>query len=139
MGESQIAWVANEGARVSRIVKHVEGQAFSGRARPLRDQLFELSAPAIANAPPVPQRAETGSVTALPQPDASGDAVWTVPVQIAMRVGAPISAVPAAGTDSPAAAFAAAPAPPPDEDPELIATLRELEDSGDGPTTSSRG
>ena len=77
--------------------------------------------------PACPAGGETGSVSALPQPDASGDAVWTVPVQITMWVGVPSSAVPAAGTDAQAAAFVAAPAPPPDEDPELIATLRELE------------
>lgn len=40
MGDHRIKWIANEGVRVSRIVKFIKQQNFSGLQRKLRDQMF---------------------------------------------------------------------------------------------------
>jgi endonuclease G len=41
ISETQIAWVANEGVRISRILKHVEGLSLSGNQATLRKELLE--------------------------------------------------------------------------------------------------
>jgi endonuclease I/V8-like Glu-specific endopeptidase len=40
-GEQKIAWLANEGTRISCIIKHIKQQRLSRFAKPLRDELFE--------------------------------------------------------------------------------------------------
>jgi endonuclease G, mitochondrial len=125
MGERQIAWIANEGARVSRIVKHLEGQTLDGARRQLRDQLLERSAPAAMDTPSLSQRRETGQRVHLAARDESGSAVWTVPVEIAIRVGTAVAGGRSTGTEP---ATVAAPRPD-DDDPELAAALRDLERS----------
>lgn len=122
MGEGQIAWVANEGVRVSRIVKHLEGQGFAGGQRQLYQQLLELAPPAVADASPVQQR--TGATLAADVArGADAAAVWTLPLQIAVSIGSP-----AAGANARVRPAAAAPVRVAD-DPELAATLRDLERS----------
>ncbi len=44
MGEQQIQWIANEGVRISRILKHVEGLSLPGGQAALRKQLLESPA-----------------------------------------------------------------------------------------------
>jgi V8-like Glu-specific endopeptidase len=41
MGDHQIDWVANEGVRISRILKHVEGLSLAGGQATLRTELLE--------------------------------------------------------------------------------------------------
>ncbi len=41
ISETQIAWVANEGVRISRILKHVEGLSLSANQAALRKELLE--------------------------------------------------------------------------------------------------
>jgi endonuclease G len=41
ISESQIAWVANEGVRISRILKHLEGLSLSSGQAALRKELLE--------------------------------------------------------------------------------------------------
>jgi V8-like Glu-specific endopeptidase len=110
MGEGQIAWVANEGVRVSRILKHLEGQGFPASQRPLYEQLLEL-APTAATSTSAPAGPAPGGVSApsseqssalvsLAAPGASSDgaAVWTIPLQISVTIGTP---APAAAADQP--------------------------------------
>jgi endonuclease G, mitochondrial len=40
-GEQKIAWLANEGTRISCIIQHIKQQRLSRFAKPLRNQLFE--------------------------------------------------------------------------------------------------
>jgi endonuclease I len=83
MGEHRIKWVANEGGRVSRIVKHIKAQTLSSSAaRKLRDELFEP--------PQRPERVTEESPlieTSAPVTSADGTVTWTVPVQISVRLG----------------------------------------------------
>ncbi len=92
MGEHRIDWLANEGVRISRIIKDVKAQKLGGGQSRLRDQLFEAGPPAE----PEPSTAEAAAV-AVEQPavtvDAAADGavVWTIPLQVTVRVGAPTS------------------------------------------------
>lgn len=44
MGDQQIQWIANEGVRISRILKHIEGLSLAGAQAALRRQLLESPA-----------------------------------------------------------------------------------------------
>lgn len=116
MGEGQIAWIANEGVRVSRIVNHLEGQDFAAGARRLYEQLLEAAA---AHAP------EGGGPTTIAE-TRDGTAVLTLPLQIAISVGRTVTGRPAGAA---AAATTTTGAVRLDDDPELAATLRDLERS----------
>jgi endonuclease G, mitochondrial len=104
MGEHRIHWVANEGARVSRIVAHLKDRSLSGVARSLRDSVFsgELTARSARSSPAAQPPGSSGTVRISPD----GTATWTVPIQITVRVGdqpAVTAGVPAATADSPLA------------------------------------
>jgi len=122
MGEGQIAWIANEGVRISRIVKHLETHAFAGGQRALVDDLLELAPAADAV---VPLRTG-GDVSTGVRRATDRATVWTVPIQIAVDVGSPTPAVSASAAASGAEA---PPARPAIDDPELVASLRDLERS----------
>lgn len=111
MGEAQIAWVANEGARVSRVIRHLNGQNLSGQQRLLRAQVFE----AAPSRQPQELAARTGVV-----PAANSTAILTVPLEIRISVST------ATGGDSPAV-VSGEPVVPVAAEPELAASLAELE------------
>jgi endonuclease I len=113
MGEAQIAWVANEGARISRIARHLRAQPLTGAHAALRDELF-------AAVPPPPGPPELAPATAPV-------ATLTVPLHITVSVGAPAptAVAPAMPVDAPAVTFCAV--EPADDDPELRAALDELQ------------
>ncbi|NEU83371.1 endonuclease [Nostoc sp. UIC 10630] len=83
LGEDRIAWEANEGIRISRIVKHVLQHNLSLTQRRLRDEMFNqipLSPEAIKEetpkiSPKLPNIASDGSVT------------WTIPLLLSVRLG----------------------------------------------------
>ncbi|PHJ59030.1 hypothetical protein VF14_13635 [Nostoc linckia z18] len=83
-GEDKIDWIANEGVRISRIVRHIRQQNLPSAQQHLREQLF--------NTPP---RLERNSVqspsmfTATQQPSINpdGSAAWTLPLQVSVRLG----------------------------------------------------
>lgn len=103
MGENKIAWIANEGVRVSQIIKHVKNQNLSTAQRQLRAEMLDRTGdpnpieaietgapgqarPAIAPKqplPPTPTAGEDGSVS------------WTIPITVSVRLGT-------AGMDQPA-------------------------------------
>ena len=100
MGEHRVRWVANEGARVSRIVAHLQAQ-------PLGTARQRLVDAALAG-PPAPTRQTfwgqpPGSASAGSEviPGADGAVSWTIPLQVTIQVGSPVatgtSAVPADG------------------------------------------
>jgi hypothetical protein len=47
MGEQRIAWLANEGVRVSRLVRHIRAQALPATAEPLRQELLRATPPPL--------------------------------------------------------------------------------------------
>lgn len=100
MGEHRIDWIANEGVRVSRIVKDIKAQPLSDVARRLRDEMFSATPPP----PPVPRPPETVPIIpAAPQNNgygtqpairADGSAIWTIPLEISVNLGHTASPVP---------------------------------------------
>ena len=112
MDDSLIDWIANEGARVSRIVKHLKAASLGTAAmRKLRDACFEahLVAPsgmpgAAAAQPATPANVSNGTGGPCVSPD--GTTTWTIPIQVSVRVGGG----PAGGDGSIATSDAGAPA-----------------------------
>jgi DNA/RNA endonuclease G (NUC1)/V8-like Glu-specific endopeptidase len=110
MGENAVDWIANEGVRLSRILRFLKDTTMNDDSqRRLRDSLFSAAVPTAIPAAPrapaaVPAAAETTS--------AGGGVTVTIPLQIEVRLGsaatAPVAvAVPGAGS----AAAPAAPGP----------------------------
>jgi endonuclease G len=95
MGDETIHWIANEGVRISRILKHVKSQSFTEEARRLRDQIFETKPPLLRARPlsmsvgsdrmvaggQSPSLAVEGPVTT------DGVATWTIPLRITLQLG----------------------------------------------------
>ena len=77
MGEQRIAWLANEGVRVSQLVRHIRAQPLPATAEPLRQ---ELLAGAPATSPISPLAAGVGLTAA------AGTATWTIPLQLNLSV-----------------------------------------------------
>ena len=89
MGEHRIDWVANEGARISRVVRHVKRQRLLTDAqRRLLNSMFE-TAPV---SPSHTRRADestplSGSFRDAPSIGQDGSAVWTLPLRISVGLG----------------------------------------------------
>lgn len=121
MSEDLIDWIANEGARISRIIKHLKNVTLSDAQSKLRAQCFESEVPPVVVPP---ERAAAASNTPVM---CDGVATWTIPIQVSVRIGDSAAAVapPVAPPPSPTP-----PTPPPAE-PEsddmraALDTLRE--------------
>lgn len=96
MGEHRIAWIANEGVRISRIVNHIKGLSLSSGQKQLRDELFSVvSQIAIENDTILPPLAKYSSkdchcadeYTMLSDAGRSKAASWTIPLTISVNVG----------------------------------------------------
>ena len=94
MDTDQIAWVANEGIRVSSLVDHVKRQPMPNDSwRAVRTQLLELQPPdpleaaAIAASPATGPRVGAASAPVTSLALASPALDITVPIQISVRVG----------------------------------------------------
>jgi endonuclease I/V8-like Glu-specific endopeptidase len=96
MGDAAIHWIANEGVRVSRILKHVKSHALGEDAHRLREQIFEMPPPPVRTRPPrlsVIGWDLTGA--GVPSPSLTGEgpvttdgrATWTIPLRITVQVG----------------------------------------------------
>src|SRR5260370_37550591 len=83
MGEQAVNWIANEGVRISRILKYLKGLILSGAQATLRKQLLDaekgwrgdVSASELAGAPG--EAAEIGA----------GGTAWTLPLQPTIEIG----------------------------------------------------
>ena len=100
MGEQRIAWVANEGVRVSQLVRHIQAQALAPEAEELRQELLEAAPPPLEPPlhPPLPQPVPTGEglpqeqpTSPTSQPGAGGSATFTIPLQVSLSFGAPVA------------------------------------------------
>lgn len=125
MGEHRIAWKANEGARVSRIVARVKAERLTGPRADLRDQMFDAALPAPlaaerpeAAVPDVP--AASAAATWIVQAgNTQAAAVWTLPLTLSVSLGSVQAQLP-----QPAPQAVIAPgAVPVAEDPELSEIL----------------
>lgn len=95
MGEHKIDWIANEGIRVSRLIKHLKALTLSDAQRRLRKDLLEKDPPL----PPSKNETTTlvrSNVSAPPETTMAfgsqprikdGSAVWTLPLQVSVKLG----------------------------------------------------
>lgn len=86
-GEQRIDWIANEGARISRIVRHIKQQNLSVDEQNLRKQMFEEK--------PIHSRSQSPEITPestslSPAISNDGSVTWTIPLQVSVRLGQPI-------------------------------------------------
>jgi endonuclease G, mitochondrial len=99
--DSLIDWIANEGARASRIVEVLEKTSFQGSAKELIDSFLEAKSASIEERKPIAHSKITPPPTNIstdnsPQnpgnnpPDLrQGTATWTIPLEVSIRVGLP--------------------------------------------------
>ncbi|MFC1455491.1 endonuclease [Microvirga arabica] len=141
----EIDWIANEGVRASRIVRHIEARSLDRDAARLRDDLLNREPPSpleaaqmAAHAADQPNgRSKLVSIAAPAQAEAAarlGGTSFTIPLHITVELGAPESPPAAiAGPEEPATDRARAPAEAPRAtgtgSPELVRALAELEDA----------
>jgi V8-like Glu-specific endopeptidase len=91
MGKAAIHWVANEGVRISRILKHVQALSLSGAQATLRQQLVQgQKGWQPGSAPAREQLVVDGAASE------ATDSTWKLPLQLTIGVG---------GSTSPIAAF----------------------------------
>jgi len=91
MDESRVAWIANEGIRVSRIVEHLRTAA---AGHPLAQRVLQhvdVAVSSLVAHPPieVAPRAAGAALALGPGAAANGELRFTVPVEVALRVGLP--------------------------------------------------
>lgn len=100
MGETNIAWIANEGVRASRIVKDLKAQNLSEALSKLRDEMLNNkkspqnlprpeSRPQISR--DVPKTLKQGDGIGIPA-SINGEgagATWTIPLTVTVQLGSP--------------------------------------------------
>jgi endonuclease I/V8-like Glu-specific endopeptidase len=93
MGEHRIAWKANEGARISRVVAHIRAQRLDPARQAVRAEMFDAEPPAHAQwrAPrsrplPPPALGPDGAAagTAIGE---DGTVTWTMPLSVTVNLG----------------------------------------------------
>jgi endonuclease G, mitochondrial len=85
LGESRIKWLANEGARISRIVEHLKQQNLSIEQRQLRDRIFDAASVAPIVSPIINPETKT-----MPTPEPIGQdrsITWNIPLQVTVSLG----------------------------------------------------
>lgn len=91
--QGRVKWVANEGIRVSRLVRAITALTLTGKQKDLRDQMMNAQPPdllELAHArPPTPVPPHGGGIVA---PAAGGGAVSiTIPLTITVSLGDPLA------------------------------------------------
>jgi endonuclease I/V8-like Glu-specific endopeptidase len=142
-----IHWIANEGVRVSRIVRHIEARPLDRDAARLRDDFLNREPPspleAAQLAADAADRADGGSKivsAAAPNPADTaahpGRVSVTIPLRVTVELGAPLEDrtpdVAVAGLRAPGgvrAVAATTPTPPSADPPDLARALAELGDA----------
>ncbi|MGH2533845.1 MAG: endonuclease [Thermomicrobiales bacterium] len=145
MGEHRVKWKANEGARISRIVGHVQSQRFGatqqrlladaldGAERTAGSAILGAGAAAPALTPrgaPIPgEVGGTGQDESPAGMQTDAAATWSIPLQVSVRLGSPIIASQdAVVSDASAVSVTGTrPARPADDDGALAEALAELE------------
>jgi endonuclease I/V8-like Glu-specific endopeptidase len=105
-GEQQIAWIANEGVRISRIISHIKGQTLNASAQELVHGLFNGTQPGLT------EMSQKKPESNLPQPvtenlqlqataSNDGSITWTIPLQVSVRLGQPALVAPPITGDAP--------------------------------------
>lgn len=139
MGDHRIDWIANEGAQLDQIVRHLQDQPLSQAQRPLRAAIFEAEAPPVrlggTNAASSGSTNQTIGGMGEAVVDRDGGVTWTIPLRITVRLGD--AEPPAAGGvrpgETPVAGQSGTIGEPPAAGSDLERALRELEASRDRP------
>jgi len=84
MGNDKIQWVANEGVRISRILRHLQGLSLSGQQATLRRQLLDSEKGWTGGRESIEQIAADG-LQGIEAGRAPGS--WTLPLQLTIDVG----------------------------------------------------
>ncbi|MFI9588068.1 endonuclease [Streptomyces sp. NPDC052236] len=100
MGEDRLAWKANEGVRISRVLQAVRQAPLSGPAVDLRAHLFEVTAPPLAS-PGAPQHLADKRPEPAATAGSDGALHLTVPLHITVGVTAAATSVTAAVDGAP--------------------------------------
>jgi V8-like Glu-specific endopeptidase len=131
MGEQRIAWIANEGVRVSRLVQHVQAQNLTESQRQLVDEMLTAKPPGPISplavpsppGPPVPpvKQPETQQINSAAQeanlPSTSSPvATWTIPLEVSVSLGQASFHLPG-GTLASEGLFGRQPSPQPSRTP----------------------
>ena len=87
MGEHRIQWIANEGARISRVVAHLRRQTMTDAQRRLFDEIFAPAGPPKRQSPPGDRPATSGSDAVSVVVADDGTATWTIPLSVSIRIG----------------------------------------------------
>lgn len=87
-GEQRIHWIANEGVRISRIVKHIKAQPLSGDAKRLREDMLGSRPSPPDEQIPAPILGPNAVNLTVPMAN-DGTVTWTIPLQISIRLGQP--------------------------------------------------
>jgi endonuclease G, mitochondrial len=122
MGEHRIDWVANEGVRISRIVRHIKAQLLSPAAQRLRDEMLESDPMAVLRSrllPVVRTEQALQTVTVTTQQAENLEVTWTIPLQVTLR----LPPVPAPPLEVPPAKLPTVPLP---ASADLVEALAEL-------------
>ncbi len=85
MGESRIKWLANEGVRISKIVRHLQQQNLTLEQRQLRDRIFDSASVAPIGSPIINPETKT-----MPTPEPIGrdrSITWNIPLQVTVSLG----------------------------------------------------
>ena len=86
MGEHRVDWIANEGVRISRIIKHIKRKRLGRAQSRLRARLFDEAPPPRSGREAVEVVSEPTPPTATPNGDT---VVMTIPLQVTVQIGTP--------------------------------------------------
>ncbi|GHD06262.1 hypothetical protein GCM10010313_24180 [Streptomyces violarus] len=130
MGEQQLAWRANEGVRISRVLRSVHEAPLTGEAAQLRDEVFTtgLGPPPEKNPPPMPSftgrptlASANGSQAEAQSHAADGSAQLVLPLRITLDFDT--SSLPSATLSAPLPALAPTPQPPSAGRPDVVSAV----------------
>ena len=108
MGEDRIKWIANEGVRISRIIRNLREQLSSDAHRTLFEAMLaqtQETQPVVVD--PIRRAWRTPDHLTTLAPSGDGSATWTIPLTVSINVGGGLNL----GGTGPTAA-ARPPAPP---------------------------
>lgn len=129
-GEHRVAWLANEGVRVSRIIQHIKNQPISGQAEFLITELLSgKPMSSESNSPTPASSTETNMPPAIAPSVVSEDGrvTWTIPLQVIVQLGQPTIVQPSV-TISPSKPSSVSPSIPPSTVPTTTPSLSAIEE-----------
>jgi V8-like Glu-specific endopeptidase len=95
MGDDRIYWVANEGARISRIIANLRGRQMIEDQRRLFDEMMTADANRASGAGMERFTLQQAAIESHGSPAVASDGTvtWTVPITVSIRVGATPTAI----------------------------------------------